>query len=207
MPCIGVAALIVMVAVGQGANEAVRRQIESLGTNLLAIVPGATNTGGIRAGSGSAFTITVANAQAIRREDPAVGGISYLIRQAGQVQFGNQNWSTTIQSVSPNYPPITNWEIASGRAITADDDAKAALVVLPGQTVAAQLFGTETNPIGALVQVKACRRRVVTTAWPRLERLAPRGIDWRSISPVRWSTNCWSRRVRRTAADAHYENV
>jgi macrolide transport system ATP-binding/permease protein len=158
---IGVAALIVMVAVGQGANEAVRQQIESLGTNLLVVVPGAVNTGGIRAGSGSASTITVGDAQAILREDPAVGSVSYLIRQAGQAQFGNQNWSTTIQGVSPNYPPITNWQIASGRPISAEDNAKAALVVLLGQTVAAQLFGATENPVGALVQVRGVPLRVI----------------------------------------------
>ncbi len=158
---IGVAALIVMVAVGQGANEAVRKQIESLGTNLLVVVPGATTTGGIRAGLGSASTITVGDAQAIRREDPAVASVSYLIRQGGQVQYGNQNWTTTIQGVSPNYPPITNWQIETGRAITPDDDAKAALVVLLGQTVMHQLFSATENPIGALVQVKGVPLRVI----------------------------------------------
>jgi macrolide transport system ATP-binding/permease protein len=158
---IGVAALIVMVAVGQGANEAVRKQIESLGTNLLVVVPGATTTGGIRAGSGSASTVTVGDAQAIRREDPAVASVSYLIRQAGQVQYSNQNWTTSIQGVSPNYPPVTNWRIEAGRAITPDDDAKAALVVLLGHTVAQQLFGSTENPIGALVQVKSVPLRVI----------------------------------------------
>jgi macrolide transport system ATP-binding/permease protein len=158
---IGVAALIVMVAVGQGANEAVRKQIESLGTNLLVVVPGATTRGGIRAGSGSASTVTVGDAQAIRREDPAVASVSYLIRQAGQVQYGNQNWTTSIQGVSPNYPPITNWQIAAGRAITPDDDARAALVVLLGQTVAKQLFGSIENPIGTHVQVKGVPLRVI----------------------------------------------
>jgi macrolide transport system ATP-binding/permease protein len=158
---IGVAALIVMVAVGQGANDAVRKQIESLGTNLLVVVPGATNTGGIRAGSGSASTVTVGDAQAIRREDPAIISVSYLIRQSGQVQYSNQNWTTTIQGVSPNYPPVTNWQIGTGRAITLDDDAKAALVVLLGQTVARQLFGATENPIGALVQVKGVPLRVI----------------------------------------------
>ena len=69
---IGVAALIAMVAVGQGANEAVRKQIESLGTNLLVVVPGATTMGGMRGGHGSASTLTVVDAAAIRREDPAV---------------------------------------------------------------------------------------------------------------------------------------
>jgi macrolide transport system ATP-binding/permease protein len=158
---IGVAALIVMVAVGQGANEAVRKQIESLGTNLLVVVPGATTTGGIRAGLGSASTVTVGDAQAIRREDPAVASVSYLIRQVGQVQYGNQNWTTSIQGVSPNYPPITNWQIQTGRAITSDDDAKAALVVLLGQTVMHQLFSATENPIGALVQVKGVPLRVI----------------------------------------------
>ncbi len=158
---IGVAALIVMVAVGQGANEAVRKQIESLGTNLMVVVPGAVSSGGIRAGFGSASTITVGDAQAIRREAPAVGSVSYLIRQPGQVQYGNQNWTTTIQGVSPNYPPVTNWEISAGRAITPEDDAKADLVVLLGQTVSHQLFSDTENPIGALVQVKNVPLRVI----------------------------------------------
>jgi len=158
---IGVAALIAMVAIGQGANEAVRKQIESLGTNLLVVVPGATSTGGIRAGFGSASTITVGDAQAIRRDDAAVANVSYLIRQAGQVQYGNQNWTTTIQGVSPNYPPVTNWTIAAGRPITPDDDAKADLVVLLGQSVYRQLFSATENPIGALVQVKGVPLRVI----------------------------------------------
>jgi macrolide transport system ATP-binding/permease protein len=158
---IGVAALIVMVAVGQGANEAVRKQIESLGTNLLVVVPGAAITGGIRAGSGSASTITVGDAQAIRREAPAVASVSYLIRQGGQVQYGNRNWSTSIQGVSPNYPPITNWQIAAGRAISQDDDDKAALVVLLGRTVVQQLFAAGENPIGAVVHIKGVPMRVI----------------------------------------------
>src|ERR1039458_2507221 len=94
---IGVAALIAMVAVGQGANDAVRKQIESLGTNLLVVVPGATTMGGMRSGQGSASTLTVVDAEALRREAPAVGSVSYLIRQMGQVQYANQNWTTNIQ--------------------------------------------------------------------------------------------------------------
>jgi len=94
---IGVAALIVMVSVGNGASEAVRKQIESLGTNVVVILPGALTTGGIRAGFGSASTLTVADARAVRREDPAVAQVGYLIRQTGQVQYSNQNWTTTIR--------------------------------------------------------------------------------------------------------------
>jgi macrolide transport system ATP-binding/permease protein len=158
---IGVAALIAMVAVGQGANDAVRKQIESLGTNLLVVLPGATTTGGVRAGFGSASTLQVADAQAIRREASAVGSVSYLIRQLGQVEYGHQNWTTSIQGVSFNYPPVTNWQIAAGQGISADDEGKAALVVVLGQTVRQQLFSADQNPIGAVIEVKGVPLRVI----------------------------------------------
>ncbi len=164
---IGVAALIAMVAVGQGANEAVRKQIESLGTNLMVVVPGAVATGGFRGGFGSASTLTIGDIQAIRREAPSVAKVSYLIRQQGQVQYGNQDWTTTIQGVSANYPPITNWQIATGRAITQDDESKAALVALLGQTVAHQLFAADENPIGALMLVKGVPFHIIGTLSPK----------------------------------------
>ena len=158
---IGVAALIVMVAVGDGANEAVRKQIESLGTNLVVIQPGALRTGGIRAGAGSASTLTVEDARAILREDPAVAAVGYLIRQQGQVQYGGNNWATNIQGVSTNYPPITNWRIAAGRALTDEDGSKAAMVVVVGQTVVRQLFGPDENPLNAYLQVKSVPMQIV----------------------------------------------
>ena len=158
---IGVAALIAMVAVGEGANEAVRKQIESLGTNLMVVIPGAVTTGGSRAGFGSATTLTVQDAQSIRREATAVAKVSYLIRQQGQVQYANQNWTTIIQGVSANYPPITNWRIAVGRGITPEDEAKGDLVVVIGQTVYRQLFSSYENPLGSFIQVKSVPLRIV----------------------------------------------
>jgi macrolide transport system ATP-binding/permease protein len=158
---IGVAALIVMVAVGQGANEAVRKQIETLGTNVVIILPGAITTGGIRAGFGSASTLTVEDAHAIRREDAAVAQVGYLIRQQGQIQYANQNWTTTIQGVSANYPPITNWRIAAGRAISRDDENRAGLVTVIGLTVYRQLFSPGENPIGAYIQAKSVPLQVI----------------------------------------------
>jgi macrolide transport system ATP-binding/permease protein len=160
---IGVAALITMVAIGQGANEAVRQQIQSLGTNMVVIVPGAITTGGIRAGYGSASTLTVADASAIRRDDAAVAQVGYMIRQQGQVQYASQNWTTSIQGVSETYPSITNWQIAAGRSVSAEDESKAALVVVIGQTVYRQLFSPGENPIGAIIQVKSVPLRVIGT--------------------------------------------
>ncbi|WP_294538700.1 ABC transporter permease, partial [uncultured Rhodoblastus sp.] len=154
-------ALIVMVAVGDGANEAVRKQIEGLGANVVVILPGATHSGGMRGGSGSASTLTLEDARSIRREDSAVAQVGYLIRQQGQAQYGNQNWTTTIQGVSLNYPPITNWRIAGGRAFTEEDANHARLVAIIGQTVARQLFGPTENPVGAYIQVKNSPLRVI----------------------------------------------
>jgi macrolide transport system ATP-binding/permease protein len=169
---IGVAALIAMVAVGQGASAAVRQQIESLGTNLLVVLPGATTSGGVRAGFGSAPTLTVSDAEAIRRDDPSVGAVAYLTRAAGQVQYADRNWTTGIEGVSPSYPGITNWRIAAGRGISEQDDASAGLVMLIGQTVLRELFGPSANPLGAMVLVKGTPMRVVgvlaakgQTAW------------------------------------------
>jgi macrolide transport system ATP-binding/permease protein len=158
---IGVAALIVMVAMGQGANEAVRRQIENLGTNVVIIIPGATTTGGIRGGFGSASTLKVEDARAIGRENPAVAQVAYLIRQLGQVQYGNQNWTTTIQGVSVNYPSITNWRAQAGRLFTPDDEERADLVAVIGQTVYRQLFLDGEDAIGASIQVRSVPVRVI----------------------------------------------
>ena len=158
---IGVAALIAMVSVGQGANEAVRKQIERLGTNLVVVVPGAFTGGGLRGGFGSASTLTRADAQAIQREASAVAQVGYLIRQSGQLRLANQNWSTSIQGVSPNYPPMTNWRIAAGREITPEDDRDAALVVVIGESVRRQLFGASQNPLGATIQIKGVPMQVV----------------------------------------------
>lgn len=164
---IGVAALIAMIAVGQGANDAVRRQIESLGTNLFVVVPGATTSGGVRAGFGSASTLTVADADAIGRDSTLVGAVSYLIRQGGQVQYGDQNWTTAIQGVTASYPAVTNWHLAEGRGLSADDDHGAALVAVIGATVHRQLFGADESPVGATILVRGVPLRVVGLYAPK----------------------------------------
>lgn len=151
---IGVAALITMVAVGQGANAAVKAQIESLGTNMLIVIPGATTSSGVRAGFGSASTLTVADADAIRQEDSDVANVAYQIRQVGQLQYGNQNWSTEVQGVSPSYLEIRNWPVVAGRTMTEEDERNAARVCLLGQTVVKNLFGPYENPVGATIFIK-----------------------------------------------------
>ena len=158
---IGVAALIAMVGLGDGANEAVRRQIASLGTSLLVVLPGASTANGVRAGNSSASTLTVADADALQREDANVSLVSYVNRQVAQAQIGSQNWSTAIQGVTPAYLRIENWRVAAGRALTRDDDEATAMVCLIGETVYHKLFAPSEDPVGATVLVKGKPLRIV----------------------------------------------
>jgi macrolide transport system ATP-binding/permease protein len=158
---IGVAALIAMVAVGDGASAAVKKQLESLGTNMVVVQPGATTAGGVRAGAGSASTLTVADAGIILRDDPAVQSVSYLARQSGQVEYGNQNWTTAIQGVTPSYLSIVSWRIAEGTTMTDEQNDAAETVVLIGQTVYQNLFGPGEDPIGAVILIKGVPMRVI----------------------------------------------
>jgi macrolide transport system ATP-binding/permease protein len=200
---IGVAALIAMVAVGQGANEAVRKQIESLGTNLLVVVPGATTAGGLRGGSGSASTLTVSDAQAIRREAPSISRVAYLIRQSGQVENGNQNWTTSIQGVSADYLAVANWQIGSGRAFRREELDGAVMVALLGATVRRQLFGETENPVGAMLMVKGKPVRVVGLLAPRGQSMVGQDQDDLLMIPF----TAAERKVLGVAAPSQAQNV
>src|SRR5271165_950212 len=158
---IGVAALIAMEAVGDGASAAVKKQLESLGTNMVVVQPGATTAGGVRAGAGSASTLTVVDAETILRDDPSVQRVSYLTRQAGQVEYGDQNWSTVIQGVTPSYLDIVSWHIASGSSMTEQENDAAETVCLIGQTVYLNLFPPGEDPVGASILIKGVPMRVI----------------------------------------------
>ncbi|MET0150987.1 MAG: ABC transporter permease [Candidatus Binatia bacterium] len=150
---IGVAAVIAMVSVGQGANLAVQKQIESLGTNLLMVMPGSTTAGGVRSGWGGVSTLTLQDAAAIKRECPSVSAATYFRRQGVQVVYGNKNWYTTAQGTTPEFPVVRNWSTSEGSFFTARDDSTANRVVVIGQTVASQLFGEGEDPVGAQIRV------------------------------------------------------
>jgi macrolide transport system ATP-binding/permease protein len=158
---IGVAAVIAMVAVGDGARYAVESQIQSLGTNMLVVLPFATTSNGVRAGLGSASTLTVADAAAIRKDVRTVAAVSYNDAQIAQVVYANQNWSTSIDGVTPAYLTIRDWPVVAGRSFTGEEARSAAPVCLLGQTVVKNLFGAGENPIGATIRVKNFPLRVI----------------------------------------------
>ena len=149
---IGVAAVIVMIAVGAGAQARVEEQIRSLGSNLLLILSGTTTAGGVRMGFGSNQTISEDDAAAIPREI-AQAMAAPALRGTAQIVWGNQNWSTVIFGVTPEYIDVRQWELAAGRLFDATDMAGATKVCLIGQTVARQLFGG-ADPVGQAIRVR-----------------------------------------------------
>ena len=149
---IGVAAVIVMIAVGSGAQARVEEQIRSLGSNLLLILSGATTSSGVRLGFGSNLTLSEDDSAAIPREIPEVMAAPAL-RGSAQIVWGNQNWSTVIFGVTPDYLEVRQWELASGRSFDPADMAGATKVCLLGQTVARQLFGG-VDPLGQSIRVR-----------------------------------------------------
>src|SRR5262247_3362309 len=98
---IGVAAVIAMVAIGQGADAEVQRQIRSLGTNMLVLVPGATTSAGVRSGWGGVSTLTAADGRTIANEVPEIAEVAWVKRKITQVVQGERNWSTLVQGASP----------------------------------------------------------------------------------------------------------
>jgi macrolide transport system ATP-binding/permease protein len=158
---IGVAAVIAMVAVGDGARYSVQQQIQSLGTNLLVVLPGATTATGVRAGAGSVSTLTVADGRAIQKEVIAAAAVSYANHQVAQVVYAHQNWSTSIAGTTPIYLTIRDWPVVVGRNFTEEEERSAAPVCLLGRTVVNNLFGPGEDPVGTIVRVKNFPLRVV----------------------------------------------
>lgn len=150
----GVGAVIAMVAISQGADAFIQAQINSLGTNILMVIPGATTSSGVRSGYGGASTLTVADALAIAKECPSVAAVAYLKRQVMQVVAGSQNWSTLIQGVNSDYQQVRNWPLAAGRFLTRQEEETAARVCLLGETAAKNLFSTGQDPIGATIRIQ-----------------------------------------------------
>ncbi|MCU0668131.1 MAG: ABC transporter permease [Myxococcota bacterium] len=158
---IGVAAVIAMVSIGRGANYAVQKQIESLGTNLLMVMPGATTSSGARSGWGGVSTLTVQDAQRIAEESSAIDGVTWFKRAVAQAVYGERNWSTSVQGVSPDYMTVRGWSMAQGEFFGQRDEDTANRVTVLGRTVADELFGPGEDPIGATIRLKDVPFRVI----------------------------------------------
>ncbi len=150
---IGVGAVITMIAVGAGAQARVEEQIKSLGSNLMIIIPGSTMASGVRLGAGANQNLTEDDALAIAKEVPEVQVAAPTNRGSGQVVYGNNNWSTQIYGVTPDYFEAREWPLVEGRMFEAAELSGSAKVALIGQTVARQLFG-DMDPVDQAIRIR-----------------------------------------------------
>ncbi|HEY4215887.1 MAG TPA: ABC transporter permease [Gemmatimonadaceae bacterium] len=149
---IGVGAVIVMVAIGNGAQSQIKAQIGGLGTNLIVVMPGSTTPGGVNQGAGSYSKLTVDDAKLLKQNGTLFSLVSPVVNTRMQVINGQSNWKTNISGVSTDYPDIRNWTTSSG-SFFGDDDVQAShKVAVLGQTVVDNLF-PNSNPIGAQIRI------------------------------------------------------
>ena len=149
---IGLASVVALVALGKSSQVDIKAQISSLGTNLIMVKPGSTNTRGVKGGAGTRSCLTMEDVAAISKYAENVSHVSPLIRVSGQVIAGNANWSTTISGVDTTYPLIRNYDVARGAFFTTRDVKVKAKVAVLGQTVVDELFPGQ-DPMGTRIRI------------------------------------------------------
>ncbi|MEI7567486.1 MAG: ABC transporter permease, partial [Opitutaceae bacterium] len=150
---IGVAAVIAMVSIGNGANSQVEASIACLGQNIISVFPGSATTGGMHGGWGSASSLTVDEALTIRREISGIVAVSPEMRDRQQVLANGLNWNSSVNGEDVTYLDIRLWSIAEGEMFTEGDVNSAAKVCVIGQTVVAKLF-PDGNPVGRSLRIR-----------------------------------------------------
>jgi putative ABC transport system permease protein len=172
---IGVAAVVLMLAVGQGAQTTVNQAITSMGSNLFFIVPGATSSGGLRSGAGGVQTLTMGDAQAIAHL-PSIKATAPIITGTAQLNYGANNWSTSVTGVTPDYFTMRDWPVANGALFTDGDLRSSSRLVVLGQITANNLFGDE-DPVGKTVRIKSSPFLVAGVLTPKGQSLEGRDQD------------------------------
>ena len=160
---IGVAAVIIMMSIGQGSKESIRKELSTMGTNLLTIRPGADMRGGVRQDPSAMQTLKMADYQRILNEKKFVSNVSPEVTSGGQVIYGNNNTSSTVYGESAEYFDIKQWDIEEGTCFTEEDIRKASKVCVVGKTIVTELFGEgkEAEAIGKNIRFKSIPLRIV----------------------------------------------
>ena len=158
---IGVAAVIIMMAIGQGSKESIRKELSTMGTNLLTIRPGADFRSGVRQDPSAMQTLKMSDYQRILAEKKFVTKVSPEVTSSGQVIYGNNNTTTTVYGETPDYLDIKLWKVEKGDCFTEEDIRKAAKKVVIGKTIVTELFGDGIDPIGKTIRFKSIPMTVI----------------------------------------------
>jgi putative ABC transport system permease protein len=149
---IGVGAVVLMLAVGEGARSTVNQAIRAMGSQLLMVAPGASSASGLRFGAGTASTLTVTDAEAMNRL-PSLSAAAPAFPSGAQLAYGSRNWNASVFGVTPEYLAVRSWSLESGQPFTVGDVRRGARVALVGQVVVRNLFGEE-DPLGKTLRIK-----------------------------------------------------
>jgi putative ABC transport system permease protein len=160
---IGVASVIAMLAIGEGSKQKIRKQISSMGSNMVMVMPNFQRRGGVSLGSSSSMALKYSDVVALRADASDVSAVSPEVRASGQVIYSNQNTQTTIYGVSEEYLSIKKLEVISGRTFNANEVKNMSKVCILGQTVIENLFGAGADPIGLSIRIKNLPFTVIGT--------------------------------------------
>ena len=184
---IGVAAVISMMEIGNGATRAIQKTMASIGANTLVVIPGAANTGGINYGAGSLMTLTPQDADAIYKECPALASVAPIVRARTQIVYGNRNWSPTyIYGTTPSFLEVREWtDLEEGESFDEHDVRNSNRVCLVGQTIVRELFGGR-SPLGKEVRIRNVAFKIVGVL--RMKGANMMGMDQDDILLAPWTT-------------------
>lgn len=158
---IGVASVIVMLAIGEGSKRSIGTQMSSMGTNLIMVMPASQQRGGVMLGNTNAKNMTMTDVAAIEKDCPAISAVSPEVRSSGQAVVGNSNWPTSVYGANNSYLSIRKFSLKSGRQFTNTEIQTYAKVCLVGQTIIEKLFEGSVDPIGQTVRFKGIPLKII----------------------------------------------
>jgi putative ABC transport system permease protein len=158
---IGVAAVITMLAIGQGAREQQLQLIQQMGANVVLVFPGQFRRGAVGFGMGSVQTLTMRDIEALSKSNALIVQVAAEVRRVAQVVYRQKNTSTSVVGVTANYPVVRAYKVEKGRFFTEHEDLANARVAVLGQTVVANLFGENANPVGKTIRINGIPFKVI----------------------------------------------
>lgn len=181
---IGVAAVITMLAIGQGAREQQLQLIQQMGANVVLVFPGQFRRGAVGFGMGSIQVLTMRDVEVLSKSNALIVQVAPEVRRGAQVVYRQKNTNTSVMGVSANYPTVRAYKIEKGRFFTEQEDMASARVAVLGQTVVANLFGENANPIGKTIRINGTPFKVIGVL-ARKGALGPMDLDDQIMIPLR----------------------
>jgi putative ABC transport system permease protein len=180
---IGVASVIAMLAIGQGSKQSIKDQISTMGSNMIFVMPGSEQRGGVMMGNSNAQNMKMSDVDALKANVTNIVAISPELRTSGQAVFGNSNWPTTIYGGNDQYLSIKSLKLESGRTFTETEIKTMAKVCIVGQTVVENLFGKGVDPIGQNIRFKNIPFRIIGVLTDKGENSMGQDQDDLMIAP------------------------